>query len=377
MAVSTTQLKRKAHELGFDIVGVTPAEPASTLDAYFRWIENGLHADMGYLARPDRQERRKDLNIIVPNVRSIVLVGLNRYNNSVPKDVLEDPSRGRIASYAWGDDYHEIVQKRLEILADWLGEEAGYDINHKAYIDTGPVLERAHAQQAGMGFVGKSAILINPKWGSHFSIGEILTDLEFTTYDEPIKNTSCGYCTRCLISCPTDAFVEPYVLNAKRCIAYQTLENKGWIDRELRPLMGNRILGCDVCQDVCPWQKYASPTKEEALYPVNYDRAAPPLLDLLAIDDAKFAEIFKGSGVFRVKRERIVRNACVAAGNWGSADAIPQLTMLLDDPSPLIRGHAAWALGQIMGDDARKLLTTHLDREQDEDVRNELELILN
>ena len=215
-------------------------------------------------------------------------------------------------------------------------------------------------------------MLIHPRRGSSFFIAEILTDLEFDTYDVPGRATMCGTCTRCLRACPTDAFPRPHVLDARRCISALTIEHKGWIDRELRPLFGNWVYGCDVCQDVCPFQRFAQPTREIALQPSDIDRAAPPLLDLLALDEAGFAARFSGSALARIKRDRLVRNACVAAGNWGSEQVVPLLVKLLDDTNPLVRGHAAWALGRI--DAALPALKQRYDRESDADVRTEIAL---
>lgn len=347
MTFSTESLKSQARQLGFNLVGVTRAEPSPTLDAYFRWIDSGMHGTMAYMARPDRQERRRDLNVILPGVRSLVVVGLDYRTLDVPRDVLHDPARGRIASYAWGVDYHDILTPRLEQLAGWLRDGSGQTMSHRVYVDTGAVLERSHASAAGLGFTGKNTMLIHPRRGSFFFLGEILTDLEFDVYDTPHRATMCGNCTRCLNACPTGAFPQPHVLDARRCISYLTIEHKGVIDPDLRPLMGNWVFGCDVCQEVCPFQRFSLPTAERAFYPVDEDRIAPWLVDLLALDDAAFRQRYYGSPVYRVRRERLVRNACIAAGNWGHPDAFAPLLRLMDDPSALIREHAAWALARL------------------------------
>ncbi len=372
MVFSSDRLKARAAALGFNLVGITPAAPSPTLDAYFRWIDAGMHGTMGYMARPDRQQRRRELDVILPGVRSLVVVGLD-YRVWLPEALLSDPSRGRVAAYAWGQDYHDVMTPRLEALADWLRVESGQAISHRAYVDTGAILERSHAQQAGLGFVGKNTMLIHPRRGSYFFLGEILTDLEFSLYDEPSPATMCGSCTRCLLACPTRAFPRPHVLDARRCISYLTIEHKGWIDRSLRPLMGNWIFGCDVCQDVCPWQRFAPETVEPAFRPSDIDRAAPPLLSLLAMDTARFQTQFGGSPIARIGRDRLVRNACVAAGNWGHSDAVEPLLRLLDDTSPLVRGHAAWALRRMTGDDTTPALKRRWAREEDGEVKAELE----
>lgn len=377
MTFSTDNLKQKAIKMGFNIVGVIPAAPAPTLNAYFRWIEAGMHGKMGYLSREDRQIRRKDLNVILPGVQSMILVGLDYRTLPIPTEILEDPSRGRFASYAWNMDYHDLMTPRLEMLAEWIKAEARQTTIHKVYVDTGAILERAHAQQAGMGFIGKNTMLIHPRRGSYFFLGEILTDIAFDTYDTPARATMCGNCTRCLVGCPTDAFPEPYVLDARRCISYLTIENKSWIERELRPMMGNWVYGCDICQEVCPWQRFSVPTAEQQFYPADISHAATPLIDLLMLDDAQFKARYAGSPVYRIKRARLVRNACIAAGNSGDEALVPTLTHLLEDESTLVRGHAPWAAKQLMGDDAIPVLRSHLDGEADAEVRDELKYLLN
>lgn len=343
MTFSAELLKNQARALGFNLMGVTRAAPSPTLAAYFRWIDAGMHGTMAYMARPDRQARRRDLNVILPGARSLVVVGLD-YRTLPP---LADPARGRIAAYAWGLDYHDVLTPRLETLAVWLREHSGQTMSHRVYVDTGAILERSHASAAGLGFTGKNTMLIHPRRGSFFFLGEILTDLEFDVYDTPHRGAMCGSCTRCLNACPTDAFPQPYVLDARRCISYLTIEHKGTIDPDLRPLMGNWVFGCDVCQEVCPFQRFSPLTAETAFYPPDAERTAPRLVDLLALDAAAFRQRYYGSPVYRIGRERLVRNACIAAGNWGHPDARAPLRRLLDDPGDLIREHAAWALGRI------------------------------
>jgi epoxyqueuosine reductase len=332
------QLRAQAQALGFSALGVVEAVPSPTLAAYERWIAAGMHAEMGYMARPDRAARRRDLNVILPGVRSLVVVVMD-YAQQLPAEVLNDPSRGRIASYAWGLDYHEVMRPRLKQLADWLGHSSA------VYVDTGAILERSHAQQAGLGFIGKNTMLIHPRRGSGFFIGEILTTAALEP-DPPHPATMCGRCTRCLVACPTDAFPAPYVLDARRCISYHTIENKGSIPIELRSAFGNWVYGCDVCQDVCPWQRFSTPTREAAFQCVDADRAAPPLAWLLTMTPADFAARFAGSAILRTGWERMVRNACVAAGNSGDPSLIPHLKALARHASPLIAEHAAWALSR-------------------------------
>lgn len=372
----TGDLKLRALGLGFNRVGVIRAAPARRLDAYMRWITEGKHGEMGYLARPDRLDRRRDPNVILSGVRSVIVVGLDYYTPPPPRTVTSDPSRGRISNYAWGVDYHDIMTPRLEELAGWLRRVSGdEDAASRVYVDTGAILERDHGETAGLGFTGKNTLLIDPRRGSWFFLGILLTAIPLAYDPQPEEQhqpPNCGSCTRCLVACPTAAFSQPYVLDARRCISYLTIELKGWIPRELRPLMDNWVYGCDVCQEVCPFNRFARPTGEPTFYPVAPDVAAPPLLDLLALDDEAFAQRFARSPIKRIKRARLVRNACVTAGNWGSPAAVPALLPLLADASPLVRGHAAWALHRIGGGDAAEGLHSALAVESDDDVRREL-----
>ncbi|HYO87587.1 MAG TPA: tRNA epoxyqueuosine(34) reductase QueG [Candidatus Limnocylindrales bacterium] len=367
---SADRLKTRAAELGFDRIGLTPAVPSATLDAYLRWIDAGMHGTMGYMARPDRVQRRRELTAILPGARSLIVVALD-YRSALPAEWLNDPARGRIAAYAWGQDYHAVLLAKLEALAVWLEAESGGV--HRAYVDTGALLERSHGQAAGLGFVGKNTMLIHPRRGSLFFLGEILTTLEFEAYDAPLPQpTMCGSCTRCLSACPTHAFLAPHVLDARRCISYLTIEHKGSIDPALRPALGNWVFGCDVCQDVCPFQRFAPETREPAFAP-DPARIAPPLLDLLALDEPGFRTRFAGSPLARTGRDRLVRNACIAAGNWGRDEAAPPLIALLQDASPLVRGHAAWALGRL---EQPAALERAWGRETDEAVRGEIQAAL-
>jgi epoxyqueuosine reductase len=342
----TQALKAQARKLGFSLAGVVAARPGKRLAAYHRWLENEYHGRMSYLSRPDRLARRDDLNVILPGVRSILCVGLDYETLKLPPEIANDPSRGRISNYAWGADYHDIMTPRLKELAGWLEQLTNAETQGKVYVDTGAILERDHAESAGLGFTGKNTMLIGPRRGSWFFLGELLTTARLTP-DPPQPMPTCGRCTRCLEACPTNAFPEPYVLDARRCISYLTIELKDAIPEELRPLMGNWVYGCDICQVVCPFNRFAPQSSEPAFRPAHYDAAAPPLLDLLVLDEEGFAHRFANSPIKRIGRSRLLRNACVAAGNWGSETAVSPLTCLLADPDPLIRSHAAWALEQI------------------------------
>lgn len=344
------QVLAKAAKLGFNLAGITPAEQSPQFDAYQRWIAAGYHGEMGYMARPDRVDRRRDPGVILLGARSLIVVGLD-YQALLPADALSDPGRGRISSYAWGLDYHDVMTPRLHALADWLQAETCREVASRVYVDTGAILERSHAALAGFGFIGKNTMLIHPRRGSTFFLGEIITTFQFDAYDDPYPSpvqggVSCGRCTRCLEACPTGAFPTPHMLDARRCISYLTIELKGAIPVELRPMMGNWVYGCDVCQAVCPFNRFARDTPEPAFAAEDLDRAAPPLLDLLTLTEVTFRQRFFGTPLWRIRRERLVRNACVAAGNWRGEDAVPALERLLTDESTLVREHAHWALQQ-------------------------------
>lgn len=364
-------LKRQAIDLGFNLVGIIDAKPGLRFDAYLHWVNNQYHGEMDYLARPDRLVRRADLNQILPNVRSIVCVGLDYSPALIPLDIATDPSRGRISAYAWGVDYHRVMKPRLEELAQWLSEATSQKVDSKIYVDTGAILERDHAESAGLGFTGKNTMLIHPRRGSWIFLGELLTTVALEA-DEPILMPSCGRCRRCLDACPTNAFPSPYVLDARLCISYLTIELKGWIPRELRPLMGNWVYGCDICQEVCPFNRFAEPTNMPDFEARNWNELAPPILQLLALDEMTFEARYENSPIKRIKRGRLVRNACVAAGNWGSSEIVHGLTPLLDDKAAVVRGHAAWALKQIGDREAQAAIQSAKRKETDPRVQVEL-----
>jgi epoxyqueuosine reductase len=376
----TGQILGEAERLGFDLVGIAPARPPATTGSYQSWLEAGYHAEMRYLSRADAVAHRIDPTSILPGLRTIVTVGADYHTQPLPPELRDDPSRGVIASYAWGDDYHEVMLPRLHRLAEFVARLTGEPAAYRAYVDTGPVLERDLAVQAGLGFVGKNTNLIHPRFGSWFFLGELLlaTDLALQgrrrNRSFPPEKGTCGRCTRCLQACPTRAFPDPYILDARRCISYLTIELKGPIPRELRPLIGNRIFGCDICQEVCPWnRRFAQPTSEPGFQP-QVDAMAPMLVELMVLDDVGFRKRFRGSPVKRAKRRGLLRNVAVALGNWGGAAAIPALAQALHDDEALIRGHAAWALGRIGGQPARDALAGALPGETDDWVREEIRL---
>ncbi|GAB4424576.1 MAG: tRNA epoxyqueuosine(34) reductase QueG [Anaerolineae bacterium] len=363
----TERIKTKAIELGFDLVGVAPAVNAPHARALRRWLAQGYQAEMGWLAR--EPERRESPRLAVPGAESVVVVGLSYFVLNPEGDLWQDPARGRIARYAWGLDYHDVMLPRLRQLGDFVEAEVGRPIPQRAYVDTGPVLERDFAALAGLGFIGKNTLLINPGMGSYLFLGEVLTGA-LLDFDDPApdggascvigppgeskRRGTCGGCTRCLEICPTHAFPAPYVLNSHRCISYLTIEHKGSIPVELRPGLQNWIYGCDECQEVCPWvRRYSRPTREQFLR-FEPELVAPRLTDLLALDEAGFRARFKGSPIKRTKRRGLLRNVAVALGNWGHPSALPALERATADPEPLIREHAGWAIERITGGAALK-----------------------
>ena len=340
-----TRLKQQALALGFDLVGICPARPSAHADFYARWVQAGYAAEMAYLVR--RVEERRDPRSLLPNCRSILVVGLNSF---LPDEKPTVPGQGLIARYARRDDYHEPMKRRLLALLNWLATETGRSPASlgRAYVDTGPLLERELAMRAGLGWMGKNGCLINPRFGSWLLLGELLLEIELQP-DEPWATARCGTCTRCLDACPTGALVEPHLLDARRCIAYLTIELKGAIPEELRPLLGQRIFGCDLCQEVCPWnRRFSQPGRDPAFQP-RPDLISPSLLELMALDENGFRRRFRGSPITRAKRRGLLRNVAVALGNWGDPAALPALAEALSDPEPLVREHAAWALERIGG----------------------------
>ncbi|WP_423222952.1 epoxyqueuosine reductase [Candidatus Amarolinea aalborgensis] len=413
----TQRLKQHAVGLGFDLVGIAPAGPSGQADALRRWLARGYHGDMGYLARLDAVAARVDVHQRLPAARSLIVLGVSHPVWPLQAELALDPARGRIASYAWGEDYHELLKPRLYALDRWLRAQSGRATLGKISVDSAPVLERSWAQQAGLGFIGKNTCLIHPRLGSWLLLATLLAPEELDPDDPPLLATEvaaaapitlhddsplaaglanqiprapswqftsserggCGGCTRCLADCPTQAFVAPFVLDARRCISYLTIELKGAIPRELRPQLGNWIFGCDVCQTVCPWNgrhRQADAAAAAALFAPRVDDLAPPLLELIELDAAALAARFRRSSLRRVGRRGLLRNVCVALGNWGDPAAAPALARRLADPEPLLRGHAAWALGRIHTPAARQALDRAWLNEADPDTRVEISLAL-
>lgn len=332
-------VKSEAFRLGFALAGITTPDPPPHLAVYRSWIANQHHAGMGYLATDRALRRRADPRAILPDCRSILVVAANY--------LPERRGAGGVARYALGDDYHELLVERLQKLVRRLEARLGEAFPHRIYTDTGPILERELAQRAGLGWIGKNSCLIHPNGGSYFLLAELLLGFELEP-DPPFTGDHCGDCTLCIQACPTDCILPDRTLDAGRCISYLTIENKGPIPPQLRPQMGEWLFGCDVCQQVCPWNhRFASPTPDSAFQPRPFLEQAGPraFLELSAED---YREQLRDSPLKRAKRGGLLRNAAVAAANQGDADSVPALLELLRDQSvELAHSHAVWALGQL------------------------------
>ncbi len=307
-------LKRRAREIGFDLVGIAAAGPSQSHARYTHWLARGYHGSMTYLARPDAVARRTDVRELLPQARSVVAVGMNYCHppfSPLPRSAAEGPEEGIVARYAWGDDYHEVIANRLKQFVAFIETDIGHPVAHKICVDTSAVLEREWAMRAGLGWIGKNTMLINPRAGSWFLLGELLLDLELDD-DPPFTADHCGTCTRCIEACPTHCILPNRTVDARRCISYLTIELRGEIPADLQPSLGDWAFGCDVCQEVCPWNRFARPTHEPAWAPRH---ARLDLQECLAMTDATFRARFAHSAIRRVKREGLVRNATIVAAH--------------------------------------------------------------
>ncbi|MCL5428371.1 MAG: tRNA epoxyqueuosine(34) reductase QueG [Chloroflexi bacterium] len=368
----TKQLKGKAQELGFNAVGVTDPSPPPHLDVYRRWLEAGRHGEMGYLASARAVERRTDPCRILPECQSILVLGIPYGGPAATQRPVA--GMGRVAAYAKGEDYHEVLKPRLKALVSYLEGLAGHPIANRWYTDSGPIMERELAQRAGLGWIGKNTMLINLQRGSYFLLSEILLGIELD-FDAPITTDHCGTCTRCIEACPTDCILEDRTLDASRCISYLTIELKGPVPENLRPQIGNWIFGCDICQSVCPWnERFATPESDPAFMPKS---EAVNLEEEFQRSTQEFNRKFKNSPVKRAKRRGYLRNTAIALGNTGGPDAVPALAKTLNkEKEPLVRSHAAWALGQIGNQLARKALKQAAALEKDRLVLEEIQAAL-
>ena len=352
-------IQTHARTLGFPLCGFTRLSRLPRTDFFNDWLARGLAGEMHYLAR--QPERRMDPRRTFPQARSVISLGYPYTPPVLPPIDWQDELRGRIAAYAAGPDYHDVIQAKLRRLIAFL-EDRQPGVWARPYVDTGPLLEREWAYRGGLGWFGKNTMLLHKAMGSWFFLAEILVDLDLDGDGAPGEH--CGTCTRCLADCPTDALEEGYVLKSPSCISYLTIEHRGALPHALRPKLGNWIFGCDVCQEVCPWNlKFGRPR------PAPIDALFPSLPELLALDDTGFRTRFRRSAIKRTKRRGLLRNVAVALGNSRNPRAVGPLATALDDAEPLIRGHAAWALGQLA---QPALLRNRLDREGDDTVRREI-----
>ncbi|MBI4544784.1 MAG: tRNA epoxyqueuosine(34) reductase QueG [Gemmatimonadetes bacterium] len=429
----TARLKKQAKRLGFDLAGIAPLHQSDHAAFLQQWLAAGRNGQMAYLARPDAVARRLDPRRAWPELRSALVVGLNYYPDDRAAQG-EEPERQRgdtetragdaasygiVARYSRGRDYHKVLKQKLLALLAWLEGEVGRELPAaRAYVDTGPVLERELARRAGLGWFGRNTMLIHPRRGSYFFLGTLLLELELEP-DAPFEADHCGRCNACVEACPTgallgrDAAGAP-VIDARRCISYLTIELRGPIPRELRPLVGDRIFGCDICQEACPFNgpKFVKLTREPELRAssgseTDRDRGrdrgrrvptvgtgsgtvagtgqgrfqvpgtdGPRLVELMAMSQAEWEDYSRGSAFRRAKRAGFLRNVAVALGNWGSPEAVPVLVKALQDEEPLVRGHAVWALGRIRSPGALRALQQLRSVERDGLVLEELQSAL-
>ncbi len=360
-SVDTTGLRERiracARTLGFTQVGFAPAERPTHADEYLEWLGRGWHGEMGYMARDDSVRRRLSPAAALPGCRSIIVVSL-RYAGPPKPD--PDPLRATVASYAAGPDYHGVFEERLADLADFVGQQVP-DAGTKPYVDYGPVLERDHAQRAGLGWIGKNTMLIDPKAGSYLLLGELLTTVPLPP-DPPFTADRCGTCEACIPACPTGAIRAPRMLDASLCISYLTIELRGPIPERLRPLIGNRVFGCDICQEVCPWNRNAPQpdtpqpnARETPCSPLGFrpGQPVPPesmlrwAEELLSLDDEGYRDRYRGTAFYRPGREGMLRNLCVGLGNSGCPEALTLLHEAAADASELVQEHALWAIARL------------------------------
>jgi len=343
------RLEAEARALGFAAVGVARADAApKTAERLRAWLEDGAHGDMIWMA--ETAERRGSPAALWPEVRSVISLGMSYAPGRDPLALAGEPDHGRISVYAQGADYHDTVKKALKALARWLVAEAGCEL--KVFVDTAPVMEKPLAAAAGLGWQGKHTNLVSRKDGSWLFLGAIYTTLDLgadTLAEDGEHRVHCGSCTACLDACPTGAFPAPFRLDARRCISYLTIEHKGPIPHEFREAIGNRIYGCDDCLAVCPWNRFADAARRNQAFLPRAELAAPALADLLDLDDSAFRQVFAGSPIKRIGRDRMVRNAAIASGNSGNPAYLPRLRLLTADPNPVVAEAASWAAERLSG----------------------------
>ena len=374
-----SRVKEYARELGFDLVGIASSESFADHESIaLERLRGGLMDGLPWYTE-SRVHRGCNPEEILPGARSIIAVGMSYHlpgeedEGTTGREHLQgSPGDGRVAQYSWGDDYHVVIKERLKALVEGLSQRLDRPINARWYVDDGPMLDRAVAQRAGIGWFGKNTNILTRSHGSWVFLGQVITDLEMDP-DPPLKKT-CGSCVSCIDACPTGAIVAPYVIDNARCISHLTIENRGPIPRDLRPLMFDWVFGCDICQDVCPVNRKAAYSGEVAFKARRF--TSLDLVALLEMTEEEFRERFRNSPIKRAKRVGLQRNACVALGNAGDPAAIPALSSALRDGEPLVRGHAAWALGRLGGPEAARSLQLALSREDDREVLGEIETAL-
>ncbi len=366
-----SDIKEFARDLGFDGVGIASAEPFKRDEqAAVQRVRDGLMDGLPWYTE-ERVRQANQPDVLLPGARSIISLAMS-YLTGDPRSEGAGP-HGQVARYAWGDDYHDVMKARLREFCEGLSQHAGRPVATRIFVDDGPLNDRAAAERAGVGWWGKNTNILNPALGSWILLGAVLTDLDLEPDAQLAK--SCGECVRCIDDCPTGAIVAPFVIDNRRCISFLTIELRGSIPRDLRPLMGDWVFGCDICQDVCPVNLKATGGSEPA-FQQRHGFAAPQLLPLLEITDDDFRERFRGSPINRAKRVGLQRNVCVALGNIGDPTAVLALSRSLNAPDALVREHAAWALGRIGGEAAASSLESAGSDEQDPAVRREIELSL-
>ena len=362
-------LEERAKSEGFVAFGIAPGHLAPRVGERLRqWLQEGRHGEMLWME--SRADERANPEILWPDVKSVIMLGMSYAPPQDPMVLADQGDRARISVYVQGRDYHDVVKGALKRLAGWLAHEA--DAGVKVFVDTAPVMEKALAQTAGLGWQGKHSNVVSREHGSWLFLGAIYTTAELKP--ATAAEDSCGSCSACLDICPTNAFPAPYRLDARRCISYLTIEHKGPIDPELRPLMGNHIYGCDDCLAVCPWNKFAETAAAHKAFLPRAELVAPKIADLLTLDDAAFRKLFSGSPIKRIGRDRFVRNVLIAAGNGDDAGVIAQVETLLHDPAPVVRGAAIWALSRLSPEKLDRRRAELLAYEQAPSVRAEWDI---
>ena len=365
--IKIKNIEEQAYALGFDGFGITSSELGETGHKFSQWLEMGYAGEMAYMARGE--EKRRDPNLVLENIKSIICLRTNYLTKDKGMEFLSFPEKGDVSLYALNKDYHDVITPRLKELEKIIQKEFE-GCKTKIYVDTGPILEKPLAERAGLGWIGKHTNLLSEDIGSWYFLSEILVDVVLPESER--ANNHCGTCRSCIDICPTNAIVAPYVLDAKKCISYLTIELKGVIPVEFRKAIGNRIYGCDDCQIVCPWNSYAVKTDEPAFKDMNSNFL---LIDLIQLSDEDFRKRFKGSPIKRIKRRGLLRNVAIALGNSKNPKAVPFLIRALNDKEPLIRAHIVWALGELLLSESVPLLNEKLAEEEDSMVLREIEAV--